>query len=164
MGHRIKDINVCFLAIIAIMPVLYENIIFTSGLISLDSTDDNRLLQNSIIFGAHLVKELLILVPLTYRVELTKKLFPKHKIRYTFADSILPWLCIITAAMSFFALIENYFRNAKGYDITFFFYAFEITGYLNYSAVCGILVVLAFLTYRDAYDFRQPSLKSPSRK
>ncbi|KZN43752.1 hypothetical protein [Pseudoalteromonas luteoviolacea] len=159
IGHRLRDVNICSISFLAMMPVLFENIIFTTGLISLVSEPGDRLIQNSLIYGIHLVKELMILVPLTYRVEISKKLFPKHKIRYTFADSVLPWLCLISAAISFFALIENYMRNGKGYDITFFYYAFDVTGYLNYSMFCGVLVVLTFLSYKEAYDFKAPSIR-----
>ncbi|MCG7561937.1 MULTISPECIES: hypothetical protein [Pseudoalteromonas] len=162
IGLRIKDINICVLAMMNLSSILIENLLFSTGLISLYSDEENRLLQNSIIFGLSMARELLILVLLTYRVEITKWLFPKHQIRATFADSIMPWLYLIGAAISFFALIENYFRNGKGYDITFFFYAFEITGYLIFSTICAMLVALTVISYKEAYELKVPTIKKRS--
>ncbi|MGA4605242.1 hypothetical protein [Pseudoalteromonas maricaloris] len=159
LGARLKDINICALSLLAIVPFTLETAVFSSGLISLESSKDQRLLQNTLIFGAHFLIDLIIVFPLTYRVELTKKLFPKFKTRYTFADAIMPWLAIFSVCMSFAALVENYFRNAKGANLTFFFYSFDVSGYLIYSANCLILLILAAVTYKEAYDYALPSLR-----
>ncbi|KAF7788735.1 hypothetical protein PRUB_a1785 [Pseudoalteromonas rubra] len=148
IGVRLREVNLCGLTGLALFPIVYENLLFTTGLISLTSETQNRLFQNSLIFGLHLIKELILLVLLIYRMEISKRLFPNRHIYYTFADTLLPWLCLLTAIFSFLALFENYLRNGRGYDITLFFYAFEITGYLFYSSVCGILLVLTLLTYQ----------------
>ncbi|WP_125778695.1 hypothetical protein [Pseudoalteromonas rubra] len=149
IGIKLRDFNLCGLAGLALFPIAYENLIFTTGLISLNSEQHNRLLQNSIIFGLHIVKEVILLVLLTYRVELSQRIFPTRRVYYTFADGLLLWLCLLTVIISFLALSENYLRNGLGYDITFFFYAFEITGYLFYASVCGTLSLLAFKSYQQ---------------
>ncbi|MEC4088458.1 hypothetical protein [Pseudoalteromonas rubra] len=149
IGVRLKDVNLCGLTGLALFPIIYENLLFSTGLISLTSETQNRLFQNSLIFGLHFIKELILLVLLIYRMEITKRLFPTRNIYYTFADTLLPWLCLLTAIFSFLALFENYLRNGRGYDITLFFYAFEVTGYLFYSSVCGILLVLTVITYQQ---------------
>ncbi|MEJ6474363.1 hypothetical protein [Pseudoalteromonas piscicida] len=159
LGARLKDINICTLSILAVVPFTLETIVFSSGLISLESSKDQRLLQNTLIFGTHFIIGLLIIFPLTYRVEITKKLFPKLKSRYTFADAIMPWLAIFNVVMSFAALVENYFRNAKGANMTFFFYSFDVSGYLIYSANCLILLSLAAITYKEEYDYALPSIR-----
>lgn len=160
LGARLKDINICALSVLALVPFTLETAVFSSGLISLDSSDkDQRLLQNTLIFGTHFIISLLVIFPLTYRVEITKKLFPKLKTRYTFADAIMPWLAMLSIFMSFAALIENYFRNAKGVNMTFFFYSFDVSGYLIYSANCLTLLILAAITYKEEYDYALPSLR-----
>ncbi|WMO12392.1 hypothetical protein [Pseudoalteromonas piscicida] len=79
VGIRLKDINISTLAILVAIPFSLEVIVFSSGLISLSSTESSRLLQNSIIFGVHFLINLSVVFPLTHRVELTKKLFLRQK-------------------------------------------------------------------------------------
>ncbi|WP_462160697.1 hypothetical protein [Pseudoalteromonas maricaloris] len=158
-GIRLKDINISTLAILVAIPFSLEVIVFSSGLISLSSTESSRLLQNSIIFGVHFLINLSVVFPLTHRVELTKKLFPKAKVRFTFADSILPWLAILGVFMSFAGLVENYLRHAKGVNSTIFFYSFDVSGYIIYASNCGVLLVLTALTYKEEYDYALPSLR-----
>ncbi|PAY01514.1 hypothetical protein CKO50_10220 [Pseudoalteromonas sp. HM-SA03] len=159
MGLRLKDVNICILCILCLTPFVLETLVFSTGLISLSSSPENRLFQNSLIFGIHLIIELIVLAPLTYRTELTKKLFPRYKIKYTFADNIFPWLAILGALFTFATIVENYLRNGKGYDVTFFFYSSDIAGYILYSAKCGIMIALTALTYKEEYDYALPSLR-----
>lgn len=80
LGARLKDVNICALSLLAVVPFTLETAVFSSGLISLDSSDkDQRLLQNTLIFGTHFLIALMVVFPLTYRVEITKKAIPKIK-------------------------------------------------------------------------------------
>lgn len=164
LSIRIDEVNIATIVVLIFLPTLFEFLIFGLGLVDLSSSHGDRLVQNSIIYGIHFAIDLAVLVPLTYRVELSKKLFPVAKVKYTFADSMLPWVQIIAIAMSFFTLIENYFRNAKGYDITFFFYSYSIVGYLKYSFAVGIITVLLGMAYKEFYGFKTPTLLSKDVK
>ncbi|RJE76316.1 hypothetical protein BGP78_14765 [Pseudoalteromonas sp. MSK9-3] len=164
LSFRIEEVNIATIVTLTLLPTLIEFLIFGLGLVNLSSSHGDRLVQNSIIYGIHFAIDLFILVPLTYRVELSKKLFPIAKVKYTFADSMLPWVQIIAIVMTFSALIENYFRNAKGYDITFFFYSYSIVGYLKYSFAFGIITVLLGMAYKEYYGFKTPTLLSKGIK
>jgi hypothetical protein len=164
LSFRINEVNIATIVILTLLPTLIEFLIFGLGLVDLSSSNGDRLIQNSIIYCIHFAVDIAVLIPITYRVELSKKLFTTTKVKYTFADSILPWVQIISIAMSFFALVENYFRNAKGYDITFFFYSYSIVGYLKYSFSVGIITVLLGIAYREFYGFKTPTLLTKHAK
>ena len=159
VGARLKDINICTLALLVAIPFTVEVVIFSSGLVSLSSTENSRLVQNSIIFGIHFLINLTVVIPLTYRVEITKKLFPKSQVKFTFADQVLPWLAIFGVFISFAALVENYLRHAKGVNSTIFFYSFDVAGYIIYASNIGVLTVLTAIKYKEAYDYALPSLR-----
>ncbi|MBE0369575.1 hypothetical protein J8L98_05755 [Pseudoalteromonas sp. MMG013] len=164
LALRIGDVNIATIIVLVALSPLAELIIFGFGLVDLRSSDGDRLIQNSIIFGTHFVIDVIVLVPMTYRVEISKKLFPIAKIKYNIADSLLPWVQLIGIFVSVFALVENYLRNAKDYDIAFFFYSFSISGYIVYSFSAILITILLAMAYKDYYGFKTPTLLSRSSK
>ena len=158
-SFKVKDFNIAILAmIILIIPTLSEFVIFGTGLISLDSNIENRLIQNSIIYGIHLFLNILFLAPITYRLELSKKLFPQLKIKYTFADAIFPWLQLISIFLTAAALIENYVRHTYSIDITFVFYSYSLIIFMIYSFSASTIGLLCYCTYKDSYLDKLPRL------
>ncbi|KAF7772240.1 hypothetical protein PCIT_a2273 [Pseudoalteromonas citrea] len=164
LALRIGDVNIVTVIILVALSPLAEFIIFGFGLVDLRSSSGDRLIQNSIIFGIHLVIDVVVLIPMTYRVEISKKLFPIEKIKYNIADSLLPWVQLIGIFVSVFALVENYLRNAKGYDIALFFYSFSISGYIVYSFSAILITILLVMSYKNHYGFKTPTLLSRPSK
>ncbi|MFC3033161.1 hypothetical protein ACFOEE_11580 [Pseudoalteromonas fenneropenaei] len=157
---RIKDFNIVALGILMICPYYLEQVLFNLGLVSLKSSDDDRLIQNSIIFGIQASINLLPLYPLVKRMEIQSKLWPSVKIRATPADEVFPWLQLCLISLSFFCLIENYLRNGLNYQVQFFYDIFDITGYIVFSITTAIMSFMTIDSYKNHRLSILPTLRN----
>lgn len=155
---RIKDFNTFVLGLMILLPYYLEQIIFNLGIISLSSSIENRLYQNSIIFGVQFLINLVVLFPIVKRIELQEKYWPKSKPELSVGDQIFPWLILLSCIKCFTALVENYFRNGLGYDIQFFYSIFDITGFINLSITTTILAALVYDNYKNSKYRTLPKL------
>ncbi|CCQ11455.1 hypothetical protein PALB_23520 [Pseudoalteromonas luteoviolacea B = ATCC 29581] len=146
---KFKDFNTFVLGTLILSPYFLEQIIFNFGFISLSSTEENRLYQNSLIFGVQLIINLIVLYPIVKRYELQEKYWPSSKVKMSLGDQIFPWLILLSTVKCFTALVENYFRNGLGYNIQFFYSIFDITGFINLSITTAVMTTLVFESYTD---------------
>ena len=158
LSIRLKNPNIMVTCLVIAFPVMTESVVFGFDLISISSDESNRLIQNSIIFGYHLVISLISLFLAMYRVQLTKLIFPVNKVHHLFSDDYLPMFSLFGVIITALTLFENYLRNGLGYDYTFFFYAFGISGYFIRTLLCGVLLGLVFNGYKEEYGFKTPTL------
>ncbi|MFC0117943.1 hypothetical protein ACFFK7_08415 [Pseudoalteromonas xiamenensis] len=161
---KFKDRDTTFIAIIAAIPVCLEMVIFNTGLVSLESTEEERLFQNTIIFGIQFLANLAALIPMVLRVEFQSKIWPFYEPKLTIADSVFPYTLLTSSVVIFCSLIENYLRNGLGYDIRFFYSIYDIVGYF---VLCISATVLTYMTWNSYVDnkFRQlPSLKKSKKR
>lgn len=160
LAFRLNDKDTAFISFIAFVPFFIEMVLFGFGLISTSSSDEDRLKQNTIIFGVQFIISLIALIPMVKRVELQKLIWRNYEPKLTLADQVFPWMLLFTSLKIFGALFENYLRNGLGYKIQFFFDTYDITGYLMLSITACILTFMLLETYSNAKFKNTPSLKS----
>lgn len=160
LSLRLNDKDTAFIGFIAFLPFFIEMVLFGFGLISTSSSDDNRLKQNTIIFGVQFVISLIALVPMVKRVELQRLIWRRYEPKMTLADQVFPWMLLFTSLKIFGALFENYLRNGLGYKVQFFYDTYDITGYLMLSITACILTYMLLEAYKDSKFNVTPSLKS----
>ncbi|WMN61121.1 hypothetical protein NI389_06970 [Pseudoalteromonas xiamenensis] len=161
---KFKDRDTTFISFIALIPVLLEMMIFDTGLISLKSSDEERLFQNTVIFGIQFLSNLAALIPMVLRVEFQTKIWPFYEPKLTIADNVFPYTLLLSSIVIFCSLIENYLRNGLGYDIKFFYSIYDIVGYFVLSTNATILTYLTINSYKDERFKKLPSLKKPKNR
>ncbi|QTH72497.1 hypothetical protein [Pseudoalteromonas xiamenensis] len=158
-AYKLGDKDTAFIGFLAFVPFFLEVLIFNLGLISLTSSDEDRLMQNTIIFGVQFVISLIALIPMVMRVELQQKIWKDYQPQLTLADTVFPWALLFSTIKVFCALIENYLRNGLGYKVQFFFSTYDITGYLMLSISASILGYMLYESHCEHKYKILPSLK-----
>ncbi|WP_440055035.1 hypothetical protein ACSLBF_02435 [Pseudoalteromonas sp. T1lg65] len=153
LAWRLKEKNIITITLIVTVPIVVETIVFGFGLIDLSSTADNILIHNSIIFGYHLIVEILILFMLMKRSNITRWFCGQQHVKHTFADDLLPWVFLFGVFVAAATLLENYLRIVKDYEMTFFFYSMDVVGYVSRTVVSSTLVMMVFREYQNGYRF-----------
>lgn len=160
LAYRLNDKDTAFISFIAFVPICLEMVLFGFGFISTSSSDEDRLKQNTIIFGVQFVISLIALIPMVKRVELQRFIWRNYEPKLTLADQVFPWMLLLTSLKVFGALFENYLRNGLGYKIQIFFDTYDITGYLMLSITACILTFMLLESYSNSKFNTPPSLKS----
>jgi transcriptional regulator with XRE-family HTH domain len=145
-----KNINMMHINGFILFIYIINYFIFQVGLINYITPEANKLLQGTIIYGAHLLFSLALVLILIFRVQLSRLLSQSKSIELTHFDGIFHWIFLYTSTIYLLALLENvawsYFEIKSW---TLIYDNFEGLVYIAWALSCGALLTMVICSSKD---------------
>ncbi len=148
-----KDVNSSHITLFILLMTLAEYIVFISGLLSLEVTDENRKYQGALIFGTQVLFSIMTFFILIFRVQISRMISNSKKIKLTNFDGLFHWLFLYSGVIAFLALIEHLARHLLGLkSITIIYDSYEALVYIAWALNSGLLLSMMIISTKNAQE------------